>query len=745
VGSDSFPGAFRRYFVLDSILVLLVFAVGRFMPSDYRFDAFCWLLLANTILYTGYDLTAIRRRYLIVLLLPLGVAALLFLQLQPGGLPLWLLLPLQIAPVGAACMLSVLAVYTITRSRRVDALRVDEYMQTLGHIVVALSPPDFKSATAAQQTADYKDYRDAEFRTRLIKALQLVCSREHFWFRSACLWLAEYHHDRKDVLVPVAYYNIPAAMRGYREGVETVQGFLSADTPVLVRSLREVSKTPTELDRWRFRVDEDIPAALIPMYKAGRPLGVLVLYGEEQGVPVVAADRTFLVSLAATIGSALEQWETFLRALALDELDALFGCDSIDNLLQQADKLIKRYLSARGCMIVFRPDPLQAAMHVHAIEGFRASMLHARYDSGTGLTGRCAETGQVIRIDDVALHRAEFDSPLFRRLERSHGGPVRSWMALPIGQPGRNYGVIKAINSAYPCSWFTAFDQRLGSDIAARLHVMIDKILHVERTEEAKRRAEKSEGAALAAQRQAEDTAKRREQDIMTVMHQLQLPLLGISNALTAVEPETLSTFDADMVTYAQLLVEDSLALGFGTLTVFAKEAGQQTVFQETEIDASEELRGLARRLQRTQDRDDLTFRFKLEPDFPKLRMDSAIFASVFYSLLHNAMKYAHPGSEVILECGFEGVADVSVRWPALKVKTIGEPIDPAERDAVFDKFVRGKSVAHGKLYRGVGLGLWVARGLMEMLGGHLYLELSHDYPERTVFVVQIPGSEHYA
>jgi signal transduction histidine kinase len=741
IGSDSLPGAFHRYFVLDSALVILVFFVGRLTRPEQAFDAFCWLLLANTIVYAGYDLGAMRRRNAVVLVLPVAVGIILLLDYDGSTLPRWLAVVLEIGPIVATCILSVFAVHTITRARRLDAIRVDKYMTLLGELGVRLAPPEFETAAIAQRGGDHRDYREKEYRGRLIEALRLVCSSEHFWFRSGCLWVVERHHDRGDVLIPTAYYNLP--LKEYGDGIEAHEGFLNDTEPALVRSLEAtVRRDPSAVHRWRFKLTEDIPAAMIPVVRDDRKIGVLVLYGERDGVPVVASDRTFLLSLAATIGGVLEQWETFLRALALDELDALFACDSIDSLLQQANRLLKRCLSARGCMIVYRGDSDRPTMTVSAIEGFRSSMLGSTYDVAIGLTGKCAESGKIKRVDDVRLHVEEFDPKLLRRLEREHQASVTSWMAIPIGVPPNNYGVIKVVNSLYPCRWFTAFDERLGTDIAVRLRVMIEKIRHFERTEVAKKDALRNEANAVAAQRRAENTAERREQDIMTVMHQLQAPLLAISNALTAMDTGELSSFNSDMVQYATLLVDDAIASGFGTVTVFAKEAGRETLFQETEIDAASELAGLARRLQRTQKREDLTFRFHQDPDFPRLRMDAAVFASVFYSLIHNAMKYADEGSEVDLECGFEVVPGTSVRRPALKVKTVGEPIGLRERERVFEKFVRGHGVERGKLYKGVGLGLWVARRLMEMLGGSLSLELSREHPKRSVFVVYIPGGE---
>ncbi|HEY0143050.1 MAG TPA: GAF domain-containing protein [Thermoanaerobaculia bacterium] len=741
IDSPTFPAAFHRYFVLDTVLIVLLFGIGRTVQPPYAVSAVCWLLLANIVVYTGYDLAAMRRRYGAVLLLPLVIGGVLLWDASRSAPPAWLLLPLEIAPVIATCFVSVFAVYTITRARRVDAVRVDEYIDILGRVGVLLAPPDFDAATVMQRTADYRDYREREFRERLIESMRLVCSREHFWFRAGCIWLVEPHRDRGDVLLSVAFVDFPEG-RSVRDGVNASSGFLASTAPIVVRSLSRAAAAPEEARRWRFRVADDVPAALVPIEHGERRIGVLVVYGGESGV-VTAADRTFLTALTSIVANALEQWETFLRAVVLDELDALFGCDSLDVVLMQADTLLKRYLAARGCMIVFRPDPAAARMEVRAIDGFRPSILGATYDVGTGLTGLCAASGVAIRVDDVRLHQQEFDHGLLRRVERAHGHPIESWLALPIGPPHRNYGVIKVVNSTYPAKWFTAFDQRLGTDVAMRLHVTIEKILHVERTVEATKTAQESAAAARSAQKGAEETAQRRQQDIMTVMHQLQAPLLAIINALTGIDSHGLSVFNADLIEYATALVEDAIALGFGTVSVFAKESGRSTMFQEAEIDASSELEGLTKRLRRTQKREDLSFRFQHDPEFPRLSMDPAVFASVFYSLIHNAMKYADHGSEVVLESGFEGSAGQAPR-PALKVKTTGEPIDWAERELVFGKFVRGHSVERGKIYKGVGLGLWVARGLMEMLGGALTLELDRENPRRAIFVVHVPGAERY-
>jgi signal transduction histidine kinase len=182
-------------------------------------------------------------------------------------------------------------------------------------------------------------------------------------------------------------------------------------------------------------------------------------------------------------------------------------------------------------------------------------------------------------------------------------------------------------------------------------------------------------------------------------------------------------------------LVEDALALCLGTFTTFGREAGQQISYNAEEIDAPTELRMLCQRLQRTNARDDLNFAFKKEPGFPTLRMDRKVFTSVFYSLIHNAMKYANRQSRVSLECGFERPSNKAV----LKLKSYGVPIHPSEREQIFHKYQRGAIVEKtGRSHGGVGLGLWVARELMRSSGGDLTVELSPTHPELSVFIVHV-------
>jgi K+-sensing histidine kinase KdpD len=303
-------------------------------------------------------------------------------------------------------------------------------------------------------------------------------------------------------------------------------------------------------------------------------------------------------------------------------------------------------------MVIFRPDDTQKEMSIVAKEGFDDSVRTLVYEVGKGRTGACAEKNEVIRYDDVATHRDEFDQGLLEALEKAHRKPVSSWMAIPITADDKNYGVIKVVNSTYRCRWFTNEDQKVGENMALRLHVIISKFLQIERTEQARRdaatqarEAQRHAKEALAAREKAEITARQRQTDLMTMTHQLQGPLIPVIGTLGMLQRLSLKGRLQERLELAKALAEACLNLCWGISSSFAQDAGQKLSYDPVEIDVPTEMRKLCRMLQLANSREDITFRYTQDTDFPKLRMDFNVFTNVLFSLIHNAMKYAYDSS----------------------------------------------------------------------------------------------------
>jgi signal transduction histidine kinase len=116
-------------------------------------------------------------------------------------------------------------------------------------------------------------------------------------------------------------------------------------------------------------------------------------------------------------------------------------------------------------------------------------------------------------------------------------------------------------------------------------------------------------------------------------------------------------------------------------------------------------------------------------PDGPLwVRADPARLDQILDNLLKNAAAYSP--RETPIEISTSAEAEHAV----IRVRDHGAGIDPAERERIFDRFVRGAGVTSQP---GMGIGLYVSRAIATRMGGRLFIEESSS--QGTVFAVEIP------
>jgi PAS domain S-box-containing protein len=120
-----------------------------------------------------------------------------------------------------------------------------------------------------------------------------------------------------------------------------------------------------------------------------------------------------------------------------------------------------------------------------------------------------------------------------------------------------------------------------------------------------------------------------------------------------------------------------------------------------------------------------------LDPSVGKVLGDSARLQQVLWNLLSNAVKFTAPGGQVNvrLEC-----IDAQAQ---MIVSDTGKGIHPDFLAHVFDYFRQGDSTTTRK-FGGLGLGLAIARHLIEMHGGTIWAE-SLGENQGAIFTVRLP------
>ncbi|HSE25751.1 MAG TPA: ATP-binding protein [Pyrinomonadaceae bacterium] len=110
----------------------------------------------------------------------------------------------------------------------------------------------------------------------------------------------------------------------------------------------------------------------------------------------------------------------------------------------------------------------------------------------------------------------------------------------------------------------------------------------------------------------------------------------------------------------------------------------------------------------------------RIEKDLPVVRVDERAVSEVVFTLIDNAAKYSPTGSRIIIRAN--QLQHDQVR---MEVENEGETIPPALRERVFDRFFRATRDGDISTHQpsGTGMGLAIAKGLVEAHGGKIWIE----------------------
>jgi K+-sensing histidine kinase KdpD len=129
-----------------------------------------------------------------------------------------------------------------------------------------------------------------------------------------------------------------------------------------------------------------------------------------------------------------------------------------------------------------------------------------------------------------------------------------------------------------------------------------------------------------------------------------------------------------------------------------------------------------------------------VEKELPGVRVDESAVSEVVYTLIDNAAKYSAPGSRIRISAQRAG--NEMIR---MSVEDEGRGIAPDLRERVFDKFFR--ATRDGDVTRrepsGTGMGLAIAKGIVEAHNGKIWIESVADGEgTRVVFTLPIGDDE---
>jgi PAS domain S-box-containing protein len=242
----------------------------------------------------------------------------------------------------------------------------------------------------------------------------------------------------------------------------------------------------------------------------------------------------------------------------------------------------------------------------------------------------------------------------------------------------------------------------------------------------------------VTARKQAEqalmEADRRKDEFLATLAHELRNPLAPISNAVQLLrnpngrrKADRLVDIVERQVHQIVRLVDDLLEVSRITCGKIELNKGAVRL-ADVVRDAIETSRPLVEQGRHLLD--------VCLPDGPVvLEADAVRLTQVLANLLNNAAKYTDPGGRIMLD------ARRDQHGVSISVRDSGVGIEPEQLPHVFDLFVQGHSAA-GRGGGGLGIGLTMARKLVEMHGGSV-TAYSAGAGLGSEFVVRLPLPAH--
>jgi two-component system sensor histidine kinase KdpD len=197
---------------------------------------------------------------------------------------------------------------------------------------------------------------------------------------------------------------------------------------------------------------------------------------------------------------------------------------------------------------------------------------------------------------------------------------------------------------------------------------------------------------------------------LAAMTHNLRTPLATIKTALSSLRRSGPSL---DPVASSELLdtaysESDRLEQLVTKVLALSRIRAGAVVSHAEAVDLAEATQGAVQRLRLLADEREIAL--DAPPDLPLVHADPALLDVVLVNVVENALRYA-PASPVEVR---GRASDGSVR---IEVVDHGPGIPPAERERVFDEFVRGAPEAKAP---GTGIGLTIARAFVDAQGGSI-------------------------
>lgn len=225
---------------------------------------------------------------------------------------------------------------------------------------------------------------------------------------------------------------------------------------------------------------------------------------------------------------------------------------------------------------------------------------------------------------------------------------------------------------------------------------------------------------------------KSKSEFISIVSHQLKTPITGISwdielliskysKGLTQKQVEILNNIDLSNKTTSKMV---------GDLLDVARIDQNNLFTAKEEIDIVKIIERVLAKNEVLGKNNRIKIKFLVDDNMPKIVGDNKKTEVVLDNLISNAIKYNRDGGSVSVSVGKDG------KRALISIKDTGIGVPKEDQDMIFHKFFRSENAA-AKEVDGTGLGLYIAKNIVEKSGGKIWFHSTEN--EGSVFSISLP------
>lgn len=216
--------------------------------------------------------------------------------------------------------------------------------------------------------------------------------------------------------------------------------------------------------------------------------------------------------------------------------------------------------------------------------------------------------------------------------------------------------------------------------------------------------------------RQLEDANRLKSEFVATMSHELRTPLNGIigyTDLLIEGAFDSLTAEQVDIMKKIQRRAQEQLELINTTLNLSRLETGQLSL-DAKDVKVAELIDEVDGETRWLQERSPLSFLWRVEPDL-RVTTDPTKLKLVLKNLIGNAIKFTPHGSVTMDAYARQDGVEIAVADTGIGISSEALPI-------IFEPFRQADS-SRTRRHGGVGLGLYIARRLLDALGGTVRVE----------------------